>query len=169
MSYKFIIHPNNEKLYSIHSEVGRQLLQGYLKQQGGAVPNKKLADIPEPDAVKPDADADIPDADADIPDADAVKPAADADIPEPDAVEQNVEAVKPNADAVEQNVEAEQEHKNKKVVSLEDPIRARIKAQFAPWVARWEQLVELLRGSKTNEGQSGGNSDYMKNLLTFIV
>ena len=151
MSYKFIIHPNNEKLYSIHSRVGRQLLQGYLQQHGGTAPKP----VPKPKADVNVDDVNVADIDVNVDDVDA-KPV-------------DVVNAKPDAEAVKQNVEAKQEHKNKKVVSLEDPIRARIKAQWAPWVARWEQLVELLRGNKTKEGQSGGNGDYMKNVLTFIV
>ena len=143
MSYKFIIHPNNEKLYSIHSRVGRQLIQGYLQQHGGE--------------VNPDRPEELP---GDVPETGAPKP-----VPEPKADAKPVDAADINVD-VDDDVDAKPE---KKVVSLEDPIRARIKAQWAPWVARWEQLVELLRGNKTKEGQSGGNGDYMKNVLTFIV
>ena len=45
MSYKFIINPLDDKLYSIHSELGRNLIKQYI-QQVGAGAEKKPEETP---------------------------------------------------------------------------------------------------------------------------
>ena len=181
MSYKFIISPVDGKLYSIHSELGRNMIKGYLKQTGGEL----LESIKEPPVLQKDKPTELG---API----EVENQSEGGVEEPIGPKNNddkleepvVEPVKKepveenNDDKLEKPVEDSRQPEGvvedaqpTKVVTLENPIRARLKAQLAPWVSRWENLVELLKANfKGKQEQAGGDSsDYLINVLTLIV
>ena len=48
MSYKFIINPIDDKLYSIHSELGRNLIKQYIQQVGAGEDAPKPEETSQP-------------------------------------------------------------------------------------------------------------------------
>ena len=149
MSYTFITDPVSKNVYSIHSELGRNLLKSYISQVGGS-------DIDTDSVEGEESSGDL------MGDNDAL-------------IMKNEEKKKAEAEAEAKQIEQDQAEANKTSTKLEDKLWARLKSQWLPWIGtHLKNIGELFHSvgesQQPTEEQSGGNgNEYIKQLLTFIV
>ena len=147
MSYTFITDPVSKNVYSIHSELGRNLLKSYISQVGGSDTDSVEGEGPSGD-IMGDNDALI------------IK------NEEKKKAEEEVERIKQ---------EQQQQVENNTPAKVEDKSWARFKSQWLIWIGhRFREMGDLFssvgNSQNTVEEQSGGNgNEYIKQVLTFIV
>lgn len=149
MSYTFITDPVSKNVYSIHSELGRNLIKSYISQVGG--------DDPDTDSVEGEgASGDL------MGDNDAL-------------IMKNNEQKKAEEEAERIKQEQQQQVEKNTPAKVEDKSWARFKSQWLIWIGdRFKEMGDLFNSvgnsQNTVEEQSGGNgNEYVKQVLTFIV
>ena len=151
MSYKFIINPIDDKLYSIHSELGRNLIKQYIQQVGAG------EDAPKPEETS--------------------QPVVEDKPKEPEETSQPVVEDKPKEpeETTQPVVEDKPKEIPKEPVLENDDIQtdeAEVNKVLAMWIGGlWEKIKSLFSKNNTdNPVQEGGNdSEYVKKVLNFIV